>query len=348
MTTFLRRYAFPCLLKRSLLLVMIGFGLVSCTQPTSAVVTVRPTTPKPTIVTVEVTVEVTHEVTREVIVVQEKEVVVERVVEVTRLVPATATPLPSPMPMSVAQWSSISSMTMARTLHTATFLDDGRVFLVGGYTGWNIDTATAEVFDPQTNIYSLTSSLDGARHHHSATLLPDGRILVIAGYHFGWLSDAQIYNPTTDRWSITQPIFAHGVVHTATLLKDGRVLVVGGNTRSGSPGTDDRVEIFDPTTDNWQEAAVHQNTEAGHTATLLTDGRVLIAGGSTDPAIYDPENDTWRPAGTLTALRSEAQAVRLQDGRALLIGGISPKTKLFSIALKFTIPPVTPGSRPRR
>jgi large repetitive protein len=260
---------------------------------------------------------------------------------VTRLVPVTVTPqptststptptptpLPSPTPTRPysGQWSPVGPMTVHRGLHTATLLSDGRVLIAGGYAALNVDIATAEVFDPTTNTFSATGSLNTARHGHSATLLADGRVLVIAGYGNGdWLSSAEIYDPATGTWSVTQPIFAHGVSHTATLLKDGRVLVMGGATKSGSAGPDDRVEIFDPQTNQWQPAAPHMNTEGGHTATLLADGRVLIAGGNTDPAIYDPVSDTWQPAGELPRARAQAQAVRLQDGRVLLIGGVRP------------------------
>jgi N-acetylneuraminic acid mutarotase len=148
---------------------------------------------------------------------------------------------------------------------------------------------------------------------------------VIAGYHNGWLSGAEIYDPDTGQWRVTQPIFAHGTNHTATLLSDGRVLVMAGSPQSGGSSTsDDRVEIFDPKTNRWQPAARHENTGGSHTATLLTDGRVLVAGGSADPAIYDPVSDTWQPAGSLAVNRWGAQAVRLQDGRVLLVGGRSP------------------------
>jgi hypothetical protein len=216
-------------------------------------------------------------------------------------------------------------MSISRALHTATLLQGGRVLLVGGYTG--TDTANVEIFDPASGTYQATGSLNTARYGHSATLLTDGHVLVIGGYHDGWLSSAEIYDPATGQWSATQPIFAHGLNHTATLLKDGRVLVMAGDIQSGYSGADDRVEIFDPQKNSWQKAAFHEHTIGCHTATLLMDGRVLIAGGEGYPAIYDPINDTWQPAGTLTFGRNLARAVLLQDGRVLLIGGTDQLAK---------------------
>jgi hypothetical protein len=67
-----------------------------------------------------------------------------------------------------------------------------------------------------------------------------------------------------------------------------------------------------------------------HTATLLADGTVLIAGGGdgwygaatlAGAEIYDSESGTFRDAGSMSAMRSGHTATRLLDGRVLLVGG---------------------------
>jgi hypothetical protein len=62
---------------------------------------------------------------------------------------------------------------------------------------------------------------------------------------------------------------------------------------------------------------------SGHTASLLPDGRVLVAGGSIDTSaeIYDPAAGTFRQTGSMTQYRSWASAALLRDGRVLLVGG---------------------------
>ena len=310
----------------------IILSTLACRQLSPIIVTVIPVTLESKFVTVEVPYEVTrmvskkHSVTREVT----RQILVEivKTVEVTRLVPVTLTPppptpspIPSTTPSPTTQVTQENRLTVPRTLHTATLLDDGRVFIIGGYTAPNTDTATIEVYNPTDRTSRLAGSLHEARHDHSATHLADGRVLVIAGYAGFWLNNAELYDPDTGGSTQTLPIYSHGVEHTATRLNDGRVLVIAGATRSGSPGPDDRVEIFDPRTNNWQRAAPHVDIEGSHTATVLDDGRVLVAGGNADPSVYDPTNDTWQPAGKLINDRWESMAVRLLDGQVLLAGG---------------------------
>jgi N-acetylneuraminic acid mutarotase len=125
---------------------------------------------------------------------------------------------------------------------------------------------------------------------------------------------------------------------TATLLNDGKVLVVGGEPYGDGigPPPPAPAELFDPTTGEWTTTASPRLVSGwGLTATLLTDGRVLVVGGYADrrvytepidaPAgaaeIYDPVSQKWTRAHDAPDARAGQTATRLLDGRVLLAGG---------------------------
>jgi N-acetylneuraminic acid mutarotase len=120
-------------------------------------------------------------------------------------------------------------------------------------------------------------------------------------------------------------------------MQDGRVLVVGGTIRSG-PGISgtEKVEIFDSQTNSWNEAAPLEFDRSSHTAQLLNDGRVLVAGGGgggvennthpgADAVIYNPQTNTWTPTEPMVSPRIFSNSVRLPDGRILVTGGMAVK-----------------------
>jgi len=106
--------------------------------------------------------------------------------------------------------------------------------------------------------------------------------------------------------------------HTATLLPNSKVLITGGNdpTRDPRQSLLASAELFDPETGAFTATGDMTIGRAFHTATLLADGRVLIAGGQT-AELYDPKTGTFTPTGKMIALGLWLSATLLDNGKVL-------------------------------
>ncbi len=133
-------------------------------------------------------------------------------------------------------------------------------------------------------------------------------------------------------WRRTGSLADERTYQSATLLPDGTVLVVGGV--QGRSDLLDSAERYDPARGVWRRAGSlpfgggHVFTaRAGHTATLLANGVVLVVGGAghdgillTDADLYDPRTGVWRPTGSLPAGHAAHTATLLPNGRVLVAG----------------------------
>jgi hypothetical protein len=120
--------------------------------------------------------------------------------------------------------------------------------------------------------------------------------------------------------------------HTATLLADGRVLIAGGFREEGtSEIAISSAEIFDPETNTFTPTRDMNAPRDGHTATLLPNGRVLIAGGwdqsgrTSTAELYDPQTGTFESTGSMMASRQGLTATLLKNGKVLIAGGDSAR-----------------------
>ena len=190
-------------------------------------------------------------------------------------------------------------------------------------------------------------SLVVPRTGHAATALSDGKIMITGGRdHDGNLiAAAEIFDPETQTSTASATLSTARVDHTATVLTDGRVLVAGGTGNSG-PLTS--AEIFDPAhPENGFQAVTSPMTAARthHTATLLTNGTVLIAGGETagTAEIFDPTTQSFTPTlWNLSVARSGHTATLFTDDSVLLAGGGTNSIELFSPSNQtFTLDPAT-------
>ena len=205
---------------------------------------------------------------------------------------------------------------------------------------WLVKPAPTDLSRPPASVGAFRPgpSLLVGRGFHTTTPLVDGRVLVVGGqtHPDAWVSGAD----STEVWDAATGdvgTFAHGGSllqprshHTATRLPDGRVLVVGGLWWNGAARVIPSAELWDPRTGGFSFAGEMLQGRYDHSATLLPDGRVLIAGGvgGDDPdlaplatlEVWDPRTSTFGPAGEMHVARSGQIALLLGDGRVLFVG----------------------------
>ena len=215
------------------------------------------------------------------------------------------------------EFVATGNMTVARVLHFATALNNGDVLIVGGMTGASPDPILiagrnylggAELFDPGQGRFSLVA---GTGSNGSAMLLASEKVLIAGGIEGRVvLSDARLYDPVKQAFLATGGMTSARFRYDATLLSDGQVLVTGGvkNIRWPLPVVA-TAELYDPDRGAFVALPDMTTPRIGHTATLLPDGEVLIAGGFRGSLTGLSAAELYRPASIVKHASAKVGAI---------------------------------------
>jgi hypothetical protein len=224
------------------------------------------------------------------------------------------------------EFTPTASMTAARMEHTATLLRDGTVLIAGGK-----DLASAELFDPTAATFTSTAAMATPRSGHTATRLPSGSVLIAGGSSSSTvnLASAELFGPGTATFTATGDMTTARSLHTATLLSNGMVLIAGGWSVPAPFASNfvTSAELFDPVTRTFTATGDMITPRLAFTATLLTNGMVLMVGGQNSGGylasaeLYDPSTGTFTAAGSMGVARAYHTATLLNDGTVLIAGG---------------------------
>jgi hypothetical protein len=193
---------------------------------------------------------------------------------------------------STGTFTATGEMVAPRRAPTATLLADGRVLVADGYN-------SVELYDPSSGTFTATGRMT-FRLYHSATLLPDGKVLIAGGLdgESDPLWTAELYDPQTGTFTATGDMTTASMLvfincggpgcllqqgralHTSTLLADGSVLIAGGWPNYGPEHHGlASAEFYDRRAGTFRATGDMATGRCLHTATLLSDGTVLITGG---------------------------------------------------------------------
>jgi hypothetical protein len=226
---------------------------------------------------------------------------------------------------SFAKFSPTGDMTQGRGYHTATLLADGKVLMAGGATRADPicigGIPSTELYDPTVGSFAQSGHMLAPRYAQTATLLPDGEVLIAGGFGSGYDCEdlgepaeisAELFDPTTGSFKVTGSMTMRRAGHTATLLPNGKVLMIGGGSDGGATlpfyGTGSATaEIYDAGAGLFTSTGCMAAARFGHTATLLKNGKILVAGGtdsyssapSSTAEIYDPATGHFDPTGAM-------------------------------------------------
>ncbi len=226
-------------------------------------------------------------------------------------------------------WSAAGSMTVPRTSHAAVKMKDGNVLALGGVgkEAWQ-PHKSLEVFKPQSNSWSVLGlALAKGRALASATSLNSGKVIIAGGYDGkAWMDSVVTFDPKAGTLAIQNTKLGEArCAHSATLTGNGRVLLVGGTcgTSCDLKGN----ELYNPTTGKVTSVSHSGSPPNNHRAVGLSDGRVLVTGGSalkglTKAVVFEAAGvGSWTTLPSMKHGRASHSATLLPDGSVLVVGG---------------------------
>lgn len=273
--------------------------------------------------------------------------------------PERLTCLPAPTTSSYrlvpggSTWTPAAAMNVARGAPATVVLGDGRVLVAGGFGDTCAETelagfscspvASAEIYDPATNQWSVTTPMPTPRGGVSATLMSNGTVLLVGG---SASNDALRYNPASARWTTLRPsAFGHTGSRLVALPGD-RAIALGGESGVGFYGsigtaaTRARVicastpEIYTAATNTWIEVPpLPDGSFACSTNAAPVSGGQILYASERRFYLLDSRQRCW---STAAAPQYPGLLAPLPGGGALDFAGTGPDLQPLTAAEIYT------------
>jgi len=238
-------------------------------------------------------------------------------------------------------WTLTDSLPVPGNFQAITLLSGGQVVITGGSVSeFNgpplnvVETYGTPVIvpPPQTGTWSTTGSMPYARVGFTLTVLTNGKVLAPGGQANGLPPlpqyAADLYDPATGIWTNNSFMNTPRDNYASVLLNNGLLLVTGGLTTQFASGITTSCELYYPATGTWTNTGSMNEARDGHVAVRLNNGKVLVAGGTSDGTaeLYNPTTQTWAYTGSMNEARTFAPAFLLPNGKVLIVDGADDGT----------------------
>jgi len=182
---------------------------------------------------------------------------------------------------ATGQWTPTGSLNVARCWLLGALLPDGKVLALSGINGTN--TTGFELYDPVTGQWTATTGSNLTYYGYNLALLPDGKLLTAGGLDttsYATQKISSVHDPNSTLWTAVGNLNVARYGGSMLLLHNGEVIMVGGiDSGAGNGNEIASTEIYNPTSQTWRQVANLNVARHYAEAIVLSDGRVLIAGG---------------------------------------------------------------------
>ncbi|XP_071946838.1 kelch-like protein 24 [Antedon mediterranea] len=199
------------------------------------------------------------------------------------------------------KWSQVASLNKPRHNHGVAVLN-GKIYVVGGRTGWSRKSNDVERYDPVLNIWTYVNRIKGSFLERPVVTSVNGKLFV-NGYFFRDPDIIHCYDPADDCWSA---IFNFERVHgegieTAVVINDFIFYLV-------SRGDENELIIFNPfTSERIRGSSIPDGRYLYSYGTTVLNEKIIVSGGSklesavnvSDIKCYDPNLNMWSQVGSL-------------------------------------------------
>lgn len=223
----------------------------------------------------------------------------------------------APLPQYIADSPTINAVT--RT--------DGKVLVTGRYSLYSKYRYFAYTYDPVSDTWQEAVKLSYAGN--ALEINHDGDVLNYSGGLSDFSSHGFWYDADADQYHIISALPYVLRFSATTALADGSFLLAGGTYGPGAQINPSRAAlVFLPEKNEWRVVRLMKEARAYAVATLLPDGRALVAGGIgvngrlNTTEIYNPNTDTWTNGPKLNFAYEQLFLLPLGNGDLLALGRV--------------------------